>query len=61
MERYCTSLYCIEKFGPSGNFLNSRVKILHSGEYWEYLLGCLKEIFNDMLSYFILIIIAVIH
>ena len=43
---------------PFEIFWNSRVKILHSGEFWEYLLGCLKEIFCDMLSYFILIIIA---
>ena len=41
-----------------GGVRNSGVKILHSGEFWEYLLGCLKEIFCDMLSYFILIIIA---
>jgi hypothetical protein len=37
---------------------SSFIKILHSGEFWEYLLGCLKEISCDMLSYFILIIIA---
>jgi hypothetical protein len=48
---------------PKGRFFfggswNSRVKIQHSGEFWKYLLGCLKEIFRDMLSYFILIIIA---
>lgn len=44
-------------FSPLENF-EILVKILHSGEFWEYLLGCLKEIFCDMLSYFILIIIA---
>jgi hypothetical protein len=30
---------------PLEKFWNSRVQILHSGEFWEYLLGCLKEIF----------------